>query len=215
MSTLKHPVGPQSGRVYWRRRLVVVLGLIAVIVIVLLIILRPGAGNGAPATSPTGTHTGVPSTPKAASAPSTLIPTEAATVAGAPCTAANVQVEALTDATSYAAGQHPLLSLSLTNIGPKTCTIDAGTAKQIFTITSGTEQYWISSDCQTNPVSTQILLAPNKTVTSTPISWDRTRSDPSTCNKTRAAVPAGGASYHLQTTVDGIKSATTKQFLLD
>ena len=43
MSTIKHPVGPQSSKVYWRRRLVVGLGLLAVLVIILLIIVRPGS----------------------------------------------------------------------------------------------------------------------------------------------------------------------------
>jgi hypothetical protein len=75
--------------------------------------------------------------------------------------------------------------------------------------------YWKSTDCQTDPVSTVIMLQPGKTLTSAPIAWDRTRSDPSTCKDTnRPAVPAAGASYHLKVQVDGITSKTTKQFLL-
>lgn len=212
MSTFKHPVGPQPGKVYWRRRLLVILGLVAVVVVVVLIIVRPGAGNADAAKTPAPSTA---TTPKTSSPPSTVIPTDATTVEGAPCKPANVTVEALTDSTSYAADQHPLLSLSLTNTGSKSCTIDAGTATQVYTITSGTEQYWISTDCQTKPVNTEILLAPNKTVTSTPITWDRTRSDKSTCKETRSQVPAGGASYHLQTSVSGIASKATKQFSLN
>jgi hypothetical protein len=213
MSTFKHPVGPQSGNVYWRRRLVVILGIVAVIVIVVLIIVRPGSSNGEPANTTAARST---TTPRPTSPPSTVIPTDPAiAVAGAPCKAENITVQALTDSTNYSADQHPLLSLSLTNTGPKSCTIDAGTAKQVFTITSGTEQYWISTDCQTKPVHTEILLAPNKTVTSTPITWDRTRSDKTTCDKTRTPVPAAGASYHLQTSVGGITSQSTKQFILN
>lgn len=212
MSTFKHPVGPQSGKVYWRRRLLVILGLVAVIVVIVLIVVRPGAGKADTAKTPPPSTT---TTPKTSSPPSTVIPTDATTAEGAPCKTANVTVEALTDSTSYAADQHPLLSLSLTNTGPKSCTINAGTAKQVYTITSGSEQYWISTDCQTKPVNTEILLAPNKTVTSTPIAWDRTRSDKSTCTETRTQVPAAGASYHLQTSVNGIVSKTTKQFALN
>lgn len=216
MSTIKHPVGPQPSKVYWRRRLIVILGLLALIVVIILIVVRPGPSNGQtppiPAKTTTPAATG---TPGVTSPPSTTIPTTAAQVAGAPCTAANIDVEAITDATSYSADQKPQLSLSLTNTGQKSCTLDAGTATQVYTITSGTEVYWKSTDCQTNPVHTEILLKPAKTVTSTPIAWDRTRSDPATCSATRPAVPAAGASYHLKVSVGGFASAKTTQFLLD
>lgn len=219
MSTIKHPVGRQPSKVYWRRRLVVVLGIVAVIVVVLLIVLRPGPSEGGtpvavhttttPSVSPSATHS-------TSSAAKTTIPTTKSTaVAGKPCAAANITVGAITDADSYAADQHPKLSLSLSNTGTVSCTIDAGTAKQAYTITSGSEVYWKSSDCQVKPTHTVILLKPGKTLTSTPITWDRTRSDKSTCAGKRAAVPAGGASYHLQTSIDGITSETTKQFQLN
>ena len=39
MSTFKHPVGPQPSKVYWRRRLLVGLGILAVIVVIVLIAL--------------------------------------------------------------------------------------------------------------------------------------------------------------------------------
>lgn len=220
MSTIKHPVGPQPSRTYWRRRLVVVLGLLAVVVVIVLIVIRPGASNGEsppPATnSPTSTaSSAAKSTAKSTSPPSTTIPTTAKQVAGAACTAQFVDVEAITDAASYAADQQPKLSLSLTNTGSKSCTLDAGTATQVYTITSGAEVYWKSTDCQTGPVHTEILLKPGKTVTSSPITWDRTRSDPSTCDATRDPVPAAGASYHLKVSVGGFESKATKQFLLN
>jgi len=212
MSTIKHPVGPQPSRTYWRRRLIVVLGLLAVVVVIVLIVIRPGASQGD--TPPAVTHSPT-ATAKASAPEGTTIPTTAAKqVAGAPCTAQYIDVEALTDAATYSADQKPQLSLSLTNTGAKSCTLDAGTATQIYTITSGTEVYWKSTDCQTDPVHTQILLKPGKTVTSSPISWDRTRSDPSTCDATRDAVPAAGASYHLKVSIGGFESKATKQFLL-
>ncbi|MEO6828129.1 MAG: hypothetical protein ABI255_10955 [Microbacteriaceae bacterium] len=215
MSTLKHPVGPQPSRVYWRRRLIVVLGILAVIAVIVLIIVRPGSGEATPLTSaqtPTPSSTAKPAAP---TAPSTTIPTDAATADGAPCKAKDVAVVALTDKDTYGAGENPQLSLSLTNTGAKSCTIDAGTAKQLYTITSGTETYWKSSDCQTDPVDTVVALLPGKTVTSTPIAWDRTRSDPATCNSDRPPVPTAGASYHLKISVDGVASKTTKQFILN
>ena len=216
MSSLKHPVGPQSSRVYWRRRLVVGLALLAIVVVILLIVFAPRGKSDA--TAPIATHTATTSTPKPTTRPTTnptTVPTTKATASGKACTASAIDVEAITDANSYGPGVQPQLSFSITNTGTKACTFDAGTAKQVFTITSGNEVYWKSTDCQTNPVDTVILLEPGKMLTSNPIAWDRTRSDPSTCSdKQRQAVPAAGASYHLKVQVDGVTSKSTKQFLL-
>jgi len=210
MSTFKNPVGPQPSGVYWRRRLIVLLGVIAVVVVIVLIVVRPGASNGEPAEKkPAPGSTGTPA------AVATSIPTTSATADGQPCKPADVKVEAVTDKDVYAAGELPQLSVALTNTGSKACTIDAGTAQQLFTITSGSEVYWKSTDCQTDKVDAEVLLEPAKTISSkAPITWDRTRSDPSTCQANREQVPASGASYHLETTVAGIKSSGTKQFIL-
>lgn len=211
MSTFKHPVGPQPSGVYWRRRLIVLLGLVAVVVVIVLIVVRPGSSSGEPARAPVTTNTPAPT-----AAAATSIPTSSASASGQPCKPADVKVEAVTDASGYGAGQLPQLSVALTNTGANACVIDAGTAQQVFTITSGSEVYWKSTDCQSSKVDAQVLLQPGKTISSqTPITWDRTRSDPSTCQAQRALVPAGGASYHLQVSVAGITSATTKQFSLN
>lgn len=222
MSTFKHPVGPQPSKVYWRRRLLFVLVLLAIVAIVVLIVVRPHGSSSPTAVVTTGTPgaagaAGATSSPKPTTA-STSIPTASTTTAksGALCTSANVTVGAITDATSYAAGQLPKLSLSLTNTGSVPCKINVGTSQQVFTITSGTELYWKSTDCQTKPTNAEVMLQPGKTITSaTPIVWDRTRSDPATCNATRPPVTAGGASYHLTTSVAGITSKTTAQFALN
>jgi hypothetical protein len=222
MSTNKPSVGRQSASVYRRRRAVALLVLLAVILAVVLLIARPWSSSGDARKSgavTTGTASPSPSaTTTPASTPgATPTPTATPTAklkAGAPCLPSNVDVKAVTDKSSYAAGEDPKLSLSLTNTGPVSCSIDAGTAKQLYTITSGSETYWKSTDCQTSPTSNVILLVPGKTVNSTTITWDRTRSDPSTCNEPRPSVPAAGASYHLTTAVDGITSKESSQFLL-
>jgi hypothetical protein len=219
MSTIKHPVGPQPSKVYWRRRLIVGLGALAVIVIVALIFLRPGSSKGNTAPTTPSASPSAPSTPsatKTATPQATTIPTTATTASGAACTAANISVVAITDAGSYAAGQLPQLSLSLTNTGTTACKINAGSSQQVYTITSGTEVYWKSTDCQTAPVDAEILLQPGKAIKSAaPIAWDRTRSNPKTCTAQRSQVPAGGAPYHLKVSVAGIASKTTKQFTLN
>jgi hypothetical protein len=229
MSSLKHPVGPQPSRVYWRRRLMVGLALLAVIVVILLIVFAPRGKSDAtapvathtPTSTAVATHTSAPksthtSTPKPTHTPTPKpLPTTKTTATAKTCNDAVIDIEAVTDADSYAAGKLPKLSFSIENTGSAACTFNVGTAKQLFTVTSGTEVYWKSTDCQTKPASTVVLLEPGKTLASAPIPWDRTRSDPATCkDKTRPAGPAGGASYHLQVTVNGVSSVGTKQFLL-
>jgi len=95
MSTFKHPVGAQPEKVYWRRRLIVGLGLLAVILVIVLIVVKPGSNTPAGSTTPTSTPTAESST-AATPAPTT----SAAPVAEGECDPANVQVTAVTDATT-------------------------------------------------------------------------------------------------------------------
>lgn len=202
MSTIKNPVGPQPPSVYWRRRLLLLLLIIVVIVVVVLIIVRPGSGT--PGSSPSGSNSAghTPSAGATSGSSST------------PCDPSVVTLQPITDAASYAAGVQPQLSMSITNSGASACTFDVGTDAQVYVITSGSDQIWSSKDCQTAPAADKRVLEPGTTVSTTPFPWDRTRSSTTTCTGTRAAVTAGGASYHLAVQVGEAKSATTKQFVL-
>ena len=215
MSTIKQPVGRQSSKVYRRRRFVVGLGLLAVLVILFLIIVKPGVSQGdADSPKTPGAATTESATP---SDSATAIPEVATAVDGAACDPSAVQVAAITDATNYAADALPQLSLSLTNIGTTDCVINAGNAKQVFTVMSGQDVYWTSTDCQTNPIDAQVTLKPGVVMPlATPITWDRTRSAVDTCQaETRTAVPAGGASYFLHVAVDGIEAADPALMILN
>ncbi|TFC93569.1 hypothetical protein E3O67_01685 [Cryobacterium sp. TMT3-29-2] len=94
--------------------------------------------------------------------------------------------------------------------------LNAGTATQVFTVSSGADVYWTSTDCQQEAGDADVTLQPGEPVSSgEAIVWDRSRSSPETCGEaTRDAAPAGGAAYNLSVTVDGIESATPKQFFL-
>jgi len=205
MSTFRNPVGPQSPQVYWRRRLIVGLGLLAVIVIVLLIVFRPGADAAndekKPATEGAPTSTSEPAD-------------EAEQEEGADCNPANVEIKPVTDSTEYAAGVQPMISMSIVNNGPVACVMDVGTDMQVYEITSGSESYWKSTDCQAEETPQKVALEPGVEQSTTPIPWDRTRSDPSTCTADRPAVTAGGASYHLNVSLGTLKPETTAQFIL-
>jgi hypothetical protein len=93
--------------------------------------------------------------------------------------------------------------------------MDLGSAQQVLTITSGTETYWTSKDCQTGGTDQMVTIKRGQTLTTPSIAWDRTRSSKSTCDSTRPSVTAGGASYHLQVSVGSFTSATSAQFVLN
>ena len=215
MSTIK-PRARQSAKVYRRRRLVVGLGVLTVIIIVALIIWRPGATGGESGALSAGSSSSdgaaAADVPSGAATPAQAV----AALDGAPCDPAQLQVVAVTDAVSYEAGQQPQLSLSLTNTASNTCLINAGTAAQVFTISSGEAVYWTSTDCQTDSSDAEVSLKPGVAVSSSdPIVWDRTRSAEDTCDAaTRDGAPADGAAYNLSVSVDGIESAVSKQILL-
>ena len=224
MSTFKNPVGPQPGSVYWRRRLVVGLGLLVVIVVIILILVPRGSKTPASSVTPGATKTPAassapttPTTPGATTVPTatTTTPAVTGTAAAPACVAADVTVTPITDAASYGASVNPKLSLSLTNIGANPCTIDAGTKVQSYVITSGTDVIWSSTDCQDPGTNLAQVLQPNVPMTTTPLAWSRTRSDAKACDVTQPKVAGAGASYHLNVAVDGIKSAKSKQFLLN
>lgn len=223
MSSLLRPVGPNPARVYWRRRLTVLGVAVAILALIIVLIAQPWAGN-ADQNSPTALVTNTPSaTPSAqavapeetAAAPAPE-PAPAAPVEAAPpsCAPADVRVRAVTDSDSYSPGVAPHLGFTVTNTSSAPCVINAGTSQQVFTITSGDDVYWRSTDCQVDPSDTIALLEPGVEVPSASIAWDRTRSAPDTCGSERPPVPGGGASYHLRVTVDGRESAESRQFLL-
>jgi hypothetical protein len=203
MSTIRTPVGPQPPSVYWRRRLLVLLGVVAVIVVIILIIVRPGSGSPDAGPSDTPNPSDTAATPSGSPSPSF---TSAA--GGEACNPGQITVAAVTDATQYASGVQPMLSMKITNSGTAPCTFDVGTGAQEYVITSGTDRIWSSKDCQTAPTNTPQVLQPGVALSTTPFAWDRTRSSTTTCNTTRpsAVANADGPTYRLTVSLGGIES---------
>lgn len=201
MSTFRNPVGPQSRSVYWRRRLIVGLGLLAVIAIILLIVFGPKASSEPSASTPAGSES---STPAATDSPGS-----------GQCDPAKLTLESITDASNYDEGQKPQLSFSITSTMTEPCSFAAGSDIQKFVITSGTDEIWNSTHCQTDGEARSIVLQPGVSVQSSSIEWDRTRSATDTCDSERPVVTAEGASYHLDVTVGDTVSESSKQFILN
>ena len=222
-----------SPAVYRRRRLVVLVAVLAVVVgVVWLLVAQPWRGDAAgaaapdasqtksddaalpvpssdptPAATAAGEETGVDATPK---------PSPSGTPVAEPCNTGDITVEAVTSQDSYSSEQVPSFSIRLTNDGDEDCTLNVGTSAQVFTVTSGSDTWWRSTDCQSEPSDMVVLLTAGQTVSSaSPLTWDRTRSAVGTCDdETRPRAPGGGASYHLAVEIGGIPAAETTQFLL-
>ncbi len=208
MSTVRNPVGPQPPSVYWRRRLLVLIGIVAVVVVVILIVTRPGSGAGDPGSSPTDS-----AGPSDSASPN---PTdEAAGDPSDPCDPTVIVIEPITDADSYGPDGQPMLSMSITNTGANACTFDAGTGAQEYLIMSGADRIWDSKDCQTGPTTLPVVLEPGKPQGTTPFPWDRTRSSTSTCTSERPPVVAGGATYRLSVKLGEVSSASDHPFILN
>lgn len=202
MSTIRNPVGPLPPQVYWRRRLVVGVGALAVLLVIVLIIVRPGSAEPAdqPNPEPQTTATAEPSDAEAAIGP---------------CKPNQVEVTPVTDASSYAAGAQPLLSLTLLNTGSVACTLQAGSDVQSYVIMSGSDRIWASTDCQDPGVPAEVTLQPGEPLSSAPFPWSRTRSTPGDCGSERPQVTAGGATYRLSVSVGEFASDGDVPFILN
>lgn len=202
---------------YRRRRLVVLLVLLLVVAIIAGLVLalwQPWRGADAapvPTTSTTASPIATPVETPTDAAPE---PVPSATdPAIAACTGSDITVLADTDKDSYAAGELPQLSITLSNTSQNPCLINVGTATQEFEIVSGSDTWWRSTDCQSESSDQVVQLAGGQTVSSvTPLVWDRTRSSVDTC--TSARPQAGAGTYQLRVSIAGITAADTKRFEL-
>jgi len=210
--------GRPSAAVYRRRRLLALLVVVAVIAVAVIIVSNLGRGT-APAAAPDATAT-TEAAPDDAVADPAPEPTPSAsagteTNADGSCAVGQLAVTPVTDAASYKSGVLPKLSFTVTNTGMEPCTANLGTTTQVFTISSGSDVYWKSTDCQTGAEDAEVELAARTPQTSSPFEWSRQRSSTTTCQeKERPAVPAGGATYTLSVEVAGVKSTQSKSFLL-
>ncbi|WP_194409628.1 hypothetical protein [Microbacterium cremeum] len=221
-----------SPAVYRRRRLALLIGVLVIAGVVWLLIAQPWAGSATeppaddkPQSQSTADSLPVPSggAPDPASTGAvegsvvegTTTETPSPTPTAQPCVASDIAVEAVTSQDSYTGDEAPQFFIKLTNNGGD-CTLNVGTSAQSFTVASGSDVWWRSTDCQSEPSDMVVLLGAGQTVSSAaPLTWDRTRSSVDTCaDQTRPQAPGGGASYHLSVEIGGITSAQSKQFLL-
>lgn len=133
--------------------------------------LRPG-GTGqdpaaaAPSTVPTDTTGGEGAEPADQSG---------ATPTG--CLEGDVSVAASTAQSTHGPSQNPVLVMSIKNEGKFACSVNVGTSQQEFTVMSGSDRIFSTSDCLAEPSDVEITMAPGASETAR-FTWERVRSAP-------------------------------------
>ena len=179
MSTVLHPVGPQRARVYWVRRLLVVVLLAALVLVAGTAVswvrglgVEPGAAaaaDGPELSGPlaaTGDGDAEVADDDAEAAPATPVD----------CRPEALQLTLTSGAVEFAAGENPVLTATVTNIGDVPCTVDAGDATREVLITSGTDRIWSTKDCAPVQTASRQLLLDAGAADAVPIEWPRVRS---------------------------------------
>ncbi|MER7796606.1 hypothetical protein [Microbacterium sp. NPDC096154] len=211
-----------SPAVYRRRRIaVLLLALLVTAGIVWLVIAQPWRGLAEMLAQPEPAQTAaapvvtpVPSSPAPTPTPSPT-PSSTEPPTPQPCDPEVIDLEPVVYGEIFET-KPVQLGMRLTNTGPVPCTMDVGTSKQEFVITSGSDRWWRSTDCQSEPSDMVVTLAAGQTVESAePLVWDRTRSDVGTCaSENRPRAPGGDASYRLTVRIGDIKSDGDVRFFL-
>ena len=212
-----HPVGKLPAAVYWRRRAVLLILVLAFLgggawFGVALLAARDAAGGASTATAPRpvpALERIVPSFASVATPTPPLVPTSAgaavlaappapAPVAGGPCTDDMISLEVRSPGT-VPVGSKPTFDLLVANVSAVPCVraLDKGLQELLLYDGSGT-RIWGSNDCFPEVSSDPRTLAPGETVT-IPIVWGGLTSEP-TCTAPRAN--PGPGSYLLRARLD-------------
>lgn len=216
MSSVINPVGPQPPAVYWRRRLLVALGI--VVVLILLFVLFGGGSDGdgqtpvAAPTSPSASPTPSSTTSPSATSSSTITPsaspsaTAPADLANLPdCADSDIQVTSTVDKTTFPVGTPIKFTMTVTNTSDQTCKRNVGPKVNTISVTSGGVHVWSSDDC--SPAGgDQIVAIPASQAYGITATWDQKLTDAG-CPRDLGSAKAG--SYDVESQNNGLASSAT------
>jgi hypothetical protein len=201
MSTLMQPSGPLPRRVYWIRRLLVLLCLIVLVATISWVVGRATAsGDSATKGSAGQAHTRTPKstlTTPDGTAPTPIgkrggSPTPTHPVASAPaapigpCKVADVRIAM--QVRSMKTGTPNPITLGLT--GASVCRLDISATNLVMQVTSGHDRIWSSDDCPTDLSGKSVVIRPGATA-HYDFRWDGFRSAKHCSNNVAMAKPGG------------------------
>jgi hypothetical protein len=168
-----HPTGPEPASVYWIRRAAIVLVVITLLVALWWLVGSLFGGSDNAAESAPDATSSAAASPEASGESASAEPTDGATgdAEAVACVDTAIKVEATTDASTYAQGSTPKLTLTIINTGDVACKRDVGPKANELEITSGGYHVWSSDDCNASKDSKVRVLQPGDKVAST-ITWN-------------------------------------------
>jgi hypothetical protein len=163
------PVGPEPAEVYWRRRAVALLVVLALLGVLGWLVGRAGGGDDTLAAA--GRPTPTPSAAPASATPSaTPEPVE-------PCPDEALEVVATAAGADVGVGARTLMTLTVRNTGTVACTRALGQGAVELVVTSGEDRVWSSDDCAPGGDEGVVQVAPGDVQTAR-ATWPGTRSAP-------------------------------------
>ncbi len=202
MSTMMHPRGPRPASVYWRRRLALLSGFLAVLVVGWLAFGGGGTdGASAQGNEPNPPAGGSPSpTPdpdpgtSSSPEPSAGQSSAAAKSPTVDCRDSDIAVVVAIDKDTYPAGTNPHITMTISSHSEADCVRDIGSAANEIKITSGGHHVWSSNDCDTSEASSKQVLSSGAEA-QVSLTWERNLSAPG-CPKDAGDAEPG--SYQVQ-----------------
>lgn len=179
-----NPRGPLPPGVYWVRRLLALLVVVALLLGVRWVAQKAfGSGGssgtaGSPSASPASSGSTTPSTTTSPSSSATSAkPSTSPSGSASPSTTAVplcaddvIAVTASTDAASYPVGSTPRLRMRIQNTSSKPCRRDIGAGQNELVITSGSTRVWSSDDCNPGGAAQVQTIQPGQSYSVT-VTW--------------------------------------------
>jgi len=194
---LLRPVGPHPARVYWVRRL----ALLVAVTVVVVLVAHACTGGSTPAdrgsaSQPTGAPSGATS-----SSPAPVTD----------CGKNDLRVTASTDESTYPAGTLPHLSAVVRNVSDQPCRFVTSPESRVWTIVSGADRVWTSVHCTVSDAQARKRLRPGRSV-AYGLVWNRHRSEKGCPTDTPELDPG---TYVLEVTLSGVSAARVVFHLTD
>lgn len=198
MSTVTRPRGPLPRRVYWGRRLLVLVVALSLVYGISHLLGGDPTKSDNPSARPASASQGSPS---AGRSPSSR-PTGAArdnesegtrgakaplAVPTGPCADDDVRVDPSVDSTAFA-GSDVAITLNLTTLESPACTWEVSPDSVVVKLTSGSDRIWSTQDCPA-AIEAQSVIVRKDAVTKVDVTWSGQRSDDDCTRTTLWAQP--------------------------
>jgi len=173
-----------SPGVYWFRRALIVLLVLALLAGLWWLFGSRGGGDGSAAVAGTATPTASPSPSSPSPSPTVSSSSPKATKKASPtvskapdCRGQDLSVTVSTDAEVYPAGVEPKFSLTVANDSDVTCRRDVGQPALELRVSSRGSRVWSSDDCSPGGAKDVVEFEPGESVSQT-VTWSRQTSQP-------------------------------------